>query len=126
MAEEQPPNNAGEADAINMHDPLFPAGYTFSQDTLEQWVAIPPEEPLIIGPLSRGALDQFLFSISDIAGAVAELRLALIDYSNGKLERANRHVTNSTTLLADGETRNRLLFDAIMKSAIQVRQNAGK
>jgi hypothetical protein len=111
---------------IVMHKQVFPEGHAFPPELLEQWVAIPPEEPLTIGPLSRGTLDQFLFAITDIAGAIAELRFALIAYSNGKIDRADKHLINSTLLLADGETRNRLLFDSIIRSAIEVRKNAGK
>lgn len=125
MTDEQTQQPAPEPEVV-MHKQVFPEGRAFPQELLEQWVAIPSEEPLIIGPLSRGSLDQFLFAITDISGAIAELRFALIAYSNGKIDRADKHLINSTLLLADGETRNRLLFESIMRSAIEVRQNAGK
>jgi hypothetical protein len=111
---------------IKIHEKAFPEGHNFPEDILREWVAIPEDEPVLIGPLSRRALDHLLFSISDISSSIASLRAALIAYTGNDLATADKLLINSMNHLVDGETRNRLLFGAIMRSVIEVRKNAGK
>jgi hypothetical protein len=92
---------------------------------LKQWIAIPEDEPLFIGPLARKDLDQFLFSISDLANAIVHLRGAIIYASTGDREAADASLQNVATAVQDGVTRNRLLFHAIIQSAVKAR-NAGQ
>lgn len=106
--------------------PEYPEGRTFPDEVLRAWVTIPSDEPVFIGPLTRGDLDHFLFAFSDVTTAIAELRQGLIEYSSGHLEVANAHLQNAINRNIDAETKNRLLFEAIMKSVIKARQNAGK
>jgi hypothetical protein len=120
--EKPPPPQPAE---VKLHQSIYPHGHNFPDDILIQWVSIPYNEPVSIGPLTREAIDNLLFSMTDISGSIASLRSALVSYTNGDLETANRHIANSTSYLVDGETRNRLLFDAIVRSVIGVR-NAGK
>lgn len=125
--EEKPPTEVPKAvPNVVIHETVFPQGHNFPEDLLAQWISIPEDEPVVIGPLSRRAIDNLLFSMTDISSSIAALRAALIAYSNGDLESANKYITSSTNLLIDGETRNRLLFDAIMRSVIEVRKHAGK
>jgi hypothetical protein len=124
--EKLPEAPLADPSVVVMHQAHFPKGYNFPEEILSQWISIPYDEPVFIGPLTRRALDNLLFSTADISSAVASLRLALIAYSNGDQESANKHLINSISQLIDGETRNRFLFDAIMRSVIEVRKNAGK
>jgi hypothetical protein len=124
--EEKPPEAPSPHPEVVMHQANFPKGHNFPEEVLSQWISIPYDEPILIGPLTRRALDNLLFSTTDISSAVSSLRSALISYSNGDQESANKHLINSMNQLVDGETRNRLLFDAIMRSVIEVRKNAGK
>lgn len=126
MSDDQPPADEPVQPEIKVRESVFPAGHTFPNALLEEWLAIPAEEPLYIGPLPRAIWDQFLFSMSDIVTSIAELRMSLIDFSNGRIEAADKHLLNSTSLLTDGEARHRMLFDALIRSAIEVRKNAGK
>jgi hypothetical protein len=124
--EEKPADQENPSSEIKIHEKVFPEGHNFSEDILKEWVSIPPEEPILIGPLTRAAIDNLLFSTSDISSSIAALRAALLAYTNGDVSSANKYLTSSMNHLVDGETRNRLLFDAIMRSVIEVRKNAGK
>ena len=103
----------------------FPEGYNFPEDLLSAWIAIPPDEPVLIGPLTRGDLDNLLFSISDIVRAVAYLREGLIAFSQGNNEVADNCLQSASNMLTDGETRNRFLFKSIMESVLKVRRGTG-
>lgn len=81
---------------------------------------------MAIGPLTKGALDQFLFGFGDLVIAIADLRQGLIEFSNGRIEHATAHLQNALNRNIDAETKNRFLFEAIMRSALEVRKNAGK
>jgi len=100
----------------------FPEGYEFPRELLAEWVNIPGDEPLTIGPLTRADLDQLLFSTGDLVRGAALLRSALIQFSTGNLEGSMNALESATNALTDGETRNRLLFKAIMASVLKVRR----
>jgi hypothetical protein len=135
LAVDLPPNDWPASQEADMNDesqprvlvekPEFPDGHEFPVDLLQQWVAIPDDEQLFIGPLARKDLDQFLFSISDLANAIAHLRGAVLYGFVGDREAADASLQNVATLVQDGVARNRTLFQAIMQSAVKAR-NAGK
>jgi hypothetical protein len=117
--EQVPPN-------ITVQAATYPDGHNFPQDLLAEWIAIPPEERIVIGPISRAGWDHFLFSAADIAAGIGQLRLGLIAYSHGQIQTADVFLQNALNRIIDGETRHRILFEEIMRSAIEVRKNAGK
>src|SRR6266404_2094673 len=95
--EEKPPTEAPAAPPnVVVHESVFPRGHLFPEDLLAQWISIPEDEPVVIGPLTRRAIDNLLFSMTDISSSIAALRAALVSYSNGDLESANKHITSST------------------------------
>jgi len=119
MSEEQPP--AGPT--VPPIDPAkFPEGYNFPEDLLKDWISIPPNDPLIIGPLTKNDLDNLLFSTGDVVRAIGYLRGALIFYSVGNTEAANNLLQSALNAATDGETRNRLLFKSIIESVLKVRR----
>ncbi|UZE51879.1 hypothetical protein ONR75_15710 [Rhodopseudomonas sp. P2A-2r] len=115
MEDEKPPVT------IDREPLKFPDGYRFPEDSLRKWVDIPYDEELIIGPLSKSNLDQLLFSTTDMARSIMALRGALVLFSNGNLEQANICLDNCQNAVTDAETRNRILYGAIMESALKVR-----
>ncbi|WP_315729143.1 hypothetical protein [Bradyrhizobium sp. SZCCHNS2015] len=126
-SEDKPPEQPEQAPVpLQLHEPVYPHGHNLPEDLIAQWVAIPAEERLYIGSLPRASLDQFLFSIGDIAAAIGNLRAGFIAYSQGQMGAADRHLQNALTRLVDGESRNRILFEEMIRSAIEVRKNAGK
>jgi hypothetical protein len=81
----------------------FPEGYNFPEELLSEWVNIPTDEPLLIGPLTRADLDQLLFSTGDIVRGVALLRSALIQFSTGNIEGSTNALESASNALTDGE-----------------------
>lgn len=130
MSEEPPapfgPPPAADADENKpkVQPAMYPLGYYIPDELIESWVAIPETEPLVIGPLTRGDLDQLLFSTRDIAKAIGHLRDAVILLSRGKVDDADVMIKNSTNLAIDGEARNRELFKSIISSVLKVRNAA--
>jgi hypothetical protein len=104
----------------------YPEGHMFPEALIKEWVSIPSDEPVVIGALTRSDLDNFLFGFSDLAGAVAELRQGLIEFSNGRLQHADAHLQNAMNRNIDAESKHRMMFESIMKSVLEVRKNAGK
>jgi hypothetical protein len=100
----------------------YPEGYIFPEEMLKDWISIPPDDPLIIGPLTKKDLDNLLFSTGDIVRAIGYLRGALIFYSVGNTEAANNSLQSALNAATDGETRNRLLYKSIMESVLKVRR----
>jgi hypothetical protein len=106
----------------------FPNGHPFPEDLLDRWTSIPGDAPLAVGPLTRNDLDQFLFSIGNIARGIGELQNAIIALSRGDTTRAETLLSNSWNSINDGEARNRILFEAIMRAAMPIPEdkNANK
>lgn len=105
---------------------VYPQGHIFPEALIKEWVSIPHNESVVIGPLTRSDLDNFLFGFSDLTGAVAELRQGLIEFSNGRLQHADAHLQNAMNRNIDAESKHRMMFESIMKSVLEVRKNAGK
>ncbi|MBN9601843.1 MAG: hypothetical protein J0G33_02820 [Afipia felis] len=96
----------------------FPGGHRFPEDLLSRWISIPGDAPLMIGPLTRNDLDNLLFSIGNIARGIGELQNALISLSRGNTAEAETFLSNSWGSINDGEARNRMFFEAIMRAAM--------
>jgi hypothetical protein len=122
MSEEEKPAVAPVEPLIPVR---YPEGIHFSEDLLKEWVSIPGDQPIFIGPLTRDDLDHFLFSTAVMAQAMAHMRTALIHYSNGRTEAANNSLQNVLNASIDAEAHNRLLFKAIVESVLKAR-NASK
>jgi hypothetical protein len=122
MSEAKPP----EVPVPPVVPPVFPQGHTFPESLIKEWVSIPANEPVLIGPLARTDLDNFLFGFGDLTSALAELRQGLIEFSNGRLEHANAHLQNAINRNIDAESKHRMMFESIMKSVIEVRKNAAR
>ena len=59
--EEKPPTEVPKAvPNVVIHETVFPQGHNFPEDLLAQWISIPEDEPVVIGPLSRRAIDNLL------------------------------------------------------------------
>ncbi len=101
-------------------------GFLFPDDVLQQWVSIPPDEPLVIGLLTKMDLDHLLFSTARISAAINSLQRAVIDLSNNRVEEANTAMVAAANANIEGETHMRKLFFGIMKSVLEVRKNANK
>jgi hypothetical protein len=76
MSEELPPSGPPGLPPRPIEPAKFPEGYTFPEDLLKDWIAIPADEPLIIGPLTKNDLDNLLFSTGDIVRAIGNLQQA--------------------------------------------------
>lgn len=126
MSEEEPPGPLEAPPKPKFLEGKYPEGRTFPAKLLDAWVSIPENEPLQIGPLTRDDIDHLLFSTSNIAQAIGELREGMIAASHGLTENASIHLANTLTCLIDGETHTRLLFEAIVKSIIKERKNGSK
>jgi hypothetical protein len=122
MVDETPPEPPQKTVAPQLQ--LTAQGFEFPQDVLEKWVAIPENEPLFIGPLTRGELDNLLFSTGRITQAIAAFQRAFILYTNGDLAGANAAMIEAGNANIEGETYNRRLFFAIMQSVLKGRSNA--
>lgn len=114
MTEERKPT-------LEIRPPAFPNGYMFPEELLQKWIDIPDNEPLTIGHLTKPDIDQLLFSISDLSRSIAELRVAFLQLSRGDQANADAALQNSFNAATDAETRNRLLFKAIIESILKVR-----
>lgn len=101
-------------------------GFLFPEDILQQWVALPADEPLIVGPLTKADLDHLLFSTAKTTAAINALQQSIIDASNGRFDEAQFAMIAASNASIEGETHMRKLFFAVMKSVIQVRKNAAK
>jgi hypothetical protein len=108
-----------------LRPPTYPDGYLFPDELITRWIEMPQDQPLVIGPLTKTDLDHLLFSTSDMARAVAELREAIVTLHNGQPDSADIHLRNSFAAATDAETRSRLLFKAIIESILKV-GDAGK
>jgi hypothetical protein len=96
------------------------------QDVLRRWVELPDDEPLVIGPLTRADIDHLLFSTARIAASIRALQDAVVELSHSRIDSANAAMTIAINANIEGETHMRKLFFSLMKSALEVRENAGK
>lgn len=98
-------------------------GFLFPTETLAKWIAIPENEPLVIGPLTRSDLDHLLFSTSRISQAIFSVQQAIVHLSHHRIDEADTALRNAANANIEGETHMRKLFFAIMESIIKGRPN---
>lgn len=103
---------------------LYKDFHLFPEDMLSSWVDIPANEPLAMGPISRANLDQLLFSTQDMGRAIHALRAAIVFASRGDTGQAETCLQNCENATNDAITRNRLLYEAIIKSTLEMRDGA--
>lgn len=113
-----------QVNKVQLEPAVFPEFHLFPDDILTDWVALPANEPLAVGPITKSALDQLLFSSQDLARAIHALRAAMIFTSNNDLEQAQTCLKNCETATNDATNRNRLLFDAIIRSTLELRNGS--
>lgn len=87
----------------------------FNQKLLEQWIALPPNRR-IVAELTRQEIDFLLFGLLRTSEAITALQNALVQYSNGQTENANRELGESRRLVVDGQNNIRQFFTGIMLS----------
>ncbi|MDB5552814.1 MAG: hypothetical protein JWL86_2798 [Rhizobium sp.] len=117
-------NDEAEPDSLVAEPAKYPDFHYFPDELIQKWVEIPWDEPLVIGPLNRSDLDNLLFSTADMTRAVHSLRGALVLFSKGDIPQADIAIQNCIAAANDAETRNRLLYQAIMESVLKVRDAA--
>jgi hypothetical protein len=121
MAEETPPVPPNEPGPQQLK--LTAQGFQFPLDVLQRWVDLPPDEPLVLGPLTKNDLDHLLFSTAKISAAITALQQAFIRYSNGDISGADAFMLDAGNATIEGETHMRMLFFAVMQSVIEGRRH---
>jgi hypothetical protein len=71
--EARPPAAPATPQEVVIREANFPEGHNFPDEILSQWISIPYDEPVVIGPLTRQVLDNLLFSTTDTSAAIASL-----------------------------------------------------
>ncbi|MGJ5149818.1 hypothetical protein [Bradyrhizobium sp. HKCCYLR1023] len=69
----------------------WPEPYTIPHALLQQWGQIPPDELLTI-PLARQDIDHLLTGLLRLADGQVFQDRALVEWSNGRIEEANRAI----------------------------------
>jgi hypothetical protein len=106
--------------------PILPAPpeiFTIPSALVEQWGDIPQNERLNF-PLTRQDIDHLLLGLLRTLEAQTALDRVVTDWSNGRVEEANKHLTDFRRQNADAQNSIRQLVAAIMASALRERKNA--
>lgn len=83
---------------------------------MRRWNDFSPTAPLTI-TLSKQDLDNLFFAIDENTRATVALQKALIDYTNGNLDEANKANLESTHRVGLSSNRLRLFMNAVMVGA---------
>lgn len=102
--------------------PTPPDLFTIPSALIEQWGAIPSDNKLNF-PLTRQDIDHLLLGLLRSLEAQGSLERVVIDWSNGRVEEANKTLGEFRRLNIDAQNNIRQLVAAIMASALRERTN---
>ncbi|MFO1162564.1 MAG: hypothetical protein U1E60_27260 [Reyranellaceae bacterium] len=113
MSDEKPP--PVEPPSADPPRPL-PERYAIPLELIEKWTKIQPGEVVQVS-LSRADLDQLFFGLTNTIGAQQALQDALVKWSNGDVQDANKSLDQSRrgNIIADNHVRR--FFAAVMAGA---------
>ncbi|UFS78193.1 hypothetical protein LPB73_12790 [Tardiphaga sp. 37S4] len=103
--------------------PAPPDLFTIPTALVDQWSEIPGSDRLNF-PLTRQDIDHLLLGLLRSLEAQATLDRVITDWSNGRVDEANRALNDFRRQNADAQNNIRQLVAAIMASALRERKNA--
>lgn len=102
--------------------PAAPDYFTIPSALVEQWGEIPGDSKLNF-PLTRQDIDHLLLGLLRSLEAQGALERVIVDWSNGRVEEANKTLAEFRRLNVDAQNNIRQLVAAIMASALRERKN---
>lgn len=96
--------------------PAIAQVFQIPQGLINQWIEI-PERANITANFTRQDLDNLFFSITKAGLATFHLQQALILYSQGKMDEANKQLAESQRQNVESDNNVRMFMSAIMASA---------
>ena len=104
--------------------PPLPERFDFPVQLLEEWATVPAQER-IKAELTKRDIDQSLFGMLRSLEAQVALDGALVHWSNGQIEEANKALSEFRRLNVEAQNHVRQFYVALMISILQARRNAG-
>lgn len=112
-----PPQPEAAAGAIGAENPL-PMPFLIPPQLLDQWVALPPET-VVEAALTKHDIDQLYFGLMRSSDAQGALERTLVEWSNGRMDTANLHLSQFRRLNADGQNHYRQFFTGLLVAALR-------
>jgi hypothetical protein len=113
----KPPNEANQP--INL--PPLPEAFTIPQALMEHWGEIPPTEHLNFS-LTRQEIDHLLTGILRTTDAQVMLDRTFVEWSNGRIDEANRVLTEFRRFNILAQNNIRQFIASIMASVMRERK----
>lgn len=101
--------------------PILPEPFTIPQALLEQWGEIPQTEYLNF-PLTRQEIDHLLTGLLHTTDAQIMLDRTLVEWSNGRLDEANRIINEFRRLNIFAQNNIRQFIASVMASVTRGRK----
>jgi hypothetical protein len=101
--------------------PPLPEQVGLNHQLLAEWVKILPEQP-VAGLLTRSDIDHLYFSFMKLVQAQDAMHNVVSEWSNGRLENANKALWESKRLTIESQNHLRQAFNAVMAAVIQGRK----
>lgn len=97
--------------------PPLPEEYNIPATLVERWASLPLGHPLAVN-LTKQDADNLFFALLKMAEAVGHLDLALVSWSNGSIEEANKQIGDSRRLVVESVNRSRQFLSGVMLAAL--------
>ena len=97
--------------------PPLPQEIPIPEKLLERWIKLPSNQP-ISAPITRAEVDNLFFSLQKIINGQARFQEAMIAYTNGNLEEADRLNDLARREMIEANNQAKLFLTGVMSAEI--------